>query len=135
MKSSTGLKDHYLDDIALQAFVLKGVGVPVTSIELVHVNSAYVRGPGGICWTNFFARLDVGDAVAARLVDLPGRLPVMRDCLGMADPPYAEPGPQCGTPYGCEFWDRCTADKPADWISYLPHLSQARAEELKTRRH
>ena len=53
VKSSTGLKDHYVDDIALQAFVLKGVGVPVTSIELVHVNSAYVRGPGGICWADF----------------------------------------------------------------------------------
>ena len=60
VKSSTGLKDHYLDDLALQAFVLKGVGVPVTSIELVHVNSAYVRGPGGICWTNFFARVGCG---------------------------------------------------------------------------
>ena len=98
VKSSTGLKDHYLDDIALQAFVLKGVGVPVTSIELVHVNSAYVRGPGGICWADFFARLDVGDAVATRLVDLPGRLPAMRDCLRMADQPDAEPGQQCGRP-------------------------------------
>ncbi|HEY5796723.1 MAG TPA: hypothetical protein VIU82_17065, partial [Bosea sp. (in: a-proteobacteria)] len=67
-----------------------------------------------------------------QLVDLPGRIPALRDCLRMPDLPYAEPGPQCGTPYGCEFWDRCTADKPADWISYLPYLSQARAEELKT---
>ena len=82
-------------------------------------------------WADFFARLDVGDAVAARLVDLPGRLPAMRDCLRMVDLPAAEPGRQCGTPYGCEFWDRCTADKPADWISYLPRLSQARANELK----
>jgi predicted RecB family nuclease len=133
VKSSTGLKDHYLDDLALQAFVLKGVGVPVTSVELVHVNSAYVRGPGGICWADFFTRLDVGDAVATRLIDLPCRLPAMRDCLRVADQPYAEPGEQCGTPHGCEFWDRCTADKPADWISYLPRLSQARASELKTR--
>ena len=133
VKSSTGLKDHYLDDLALQAFVLKGVGVPVTSIELVHVNSAYVRGPGGICWPDFFARLDVGDAVATRLVDLPGRLPEMRDCLHMVDLPHAEPGQQCGTPYGCEFWDRCTADKPADWVRHLPRLSEARASELDMR--
>ena len=45
--------------------------------------------------------------------------------------PDAEPGSQCGTPYACEFWDRCTADKPADWINYLPRLSQSRASELK----
>lgn len=133
VKTSTGLKDHYVDDIALQAHVLKGVGVPVTSVELLHVNSAYVRGPDGICWEEFFARLDVRDAVAARLIELPGYLPAMRDCLSIGEPPYAEPGRQCGTPYGCEFWDRCTADKTADWIAYLPHLSEASASELRTR--
>jgi len=95
------------------------------------VNNKYVRGPSGICWMDFFMRLDVGDAVAARLVDLPARLPALRDCLGMIRLPDAEPGSQCHTPYACEFWDRCTADKPADWINHLPRLSQSRASELK----
>jgi Domain of unknown function(DUF2779) len=45
--------------------------------------------------------------------------------------PDAEPGSQCGNPYACEFWDQCTADKPADWIGYFPRLSRARASELK----
>jgi hypothetical protein len=118
VKSSSGLKDHYLDDIALEAFVL-------------HVNTAYVRGADGICWTDFFARLDVGDAVAERLVDLPAHLPGMRDCLAMTELPDVEPGSQCGTPYACEFHDRCTVNKPDDWISYLPYLTPARANALK----
>ena len=133
VKSSSGLKDHYLDDIALQTYVLRGAGVAVSSIELLHVNTAYVRGPTGIRWTDFFGRLDVGDAVAARLNDLPSRLPAQRDCLGMIELPDAEPGSQCAIPYACEFWDRCTADKPADWISYLPRLSQGSVSELKAR--
>jgi hypothetical protein len=133
VKSSSGLKDHYLDDIALQAYVLRGAGVAISSIELLHVNTKYMRGPNGICWPDFFTRLDVGDAVAVRLIDLPARLPVMRDCLGMIGLPNAEPGSQCGNPYACEFWDQCTADKPADWINYLPRLSQMRVSELKAR--
>jgi hypothetical protein len=133
VKSSTGPKDYYFDDIALQTYVLKGVGVGVSSIELVHVNTVYVRGQGGISWTDFFARVDVNDAVAAKLVDLPARLPAMRGCLGSVELPSAEPGSQCSTPYGCEFWDRCIADKPADWIAYLPRLSQASADQLKAR--
>jgi hypothetical protein len=104
VKSSGGPKDHYYDDIALQAFVLQGAGVAVSSIELLHVNTAYVRGPDGICWTDFFARVDVQDPVATRFVDLPSRLKAMRNCLGMAELPAAEPGSQCGTPYACEFW-------------------------------
>ena len=46
VKSSAGLKDHYLDDIALQAYVLRGAGIAVSSIELLYVNTAYVRGAG-----------------------------------------------------------------------------------------
>jgi hypothetical protein len=95
------------------------------------VNAAYVRGPGGICWMDFFARVDVQDPVATRFVDLPSRLQAMRNCLGMAELSAAEPGSQCGTPYACEFWERCTANKPTDWTFHLPRLSQTRVNELK----
>jgi hypothetical protein len=131
VKSNGGLKNHYIDDIALQAYVLRGAGVALPSIGLLHVNTGYVRGASGIVWPEFFARLDVGDAVAAVLADLPGRLPAMRQCLDAGTLPAVEPGSQCRNPYPCEFWDRCTADKPADWISYMPYLARARAEDLK----
>jgi hypothetical protein len=72
--------------------VLRGAGVALASIELLHVNTAYVRGAGGIVWPEFFARRDAGDDVAAALADLPGRLPAMRDCLNSGALPEAEPG-------------------------------------------
>jgi hypothetical protein len=131
VKSSSALKDHYIDDIAVQAYALRGAGVALPSIELLHVNTDYVRGPSRVEWPKFFARVDVGDEVATALVDLPGRLPALRECLNANTLPTAEPGAQCRNPYPCEFWDRCTADKPADWISYMPRLAQARAEGLK----
>ena len=130
VKSSTRPKDYHFDDVALQVYVLSGASVALSSIEIVHVNTAYVRGPGEVIWADFFARIDVNDAVAARLVDLPARLPAMRDCLSRVEVPIAEPGSQCSTPYDCEFWDRCTADKPADWIAYLPRVSSASAAQL-----
>jgi Domain of unknown function(DUF2779) len=95
------------------------------------VNSAYARGPAGISWPEFFARVDVTDAVAARLAELPARLPAMRECLEMVELPFAEPGNQCSKPYDCEFWDRCTADRPTDWVAHLPRLSAASASQLK----
>ena len=133
VKSSSGLKDHYVDDIALQTYVLRSAGMDLPSIELLHVNTAYVRGDSEVVWPAFFARLDLGDAVATALADLPGRLPAMRACLGAMTLPEAEPGSQCGSPYPCEFWDRCTAQKPDDWVSYMPRLSQAQADDLKAR--
>ncbi len=129
-KSSSRLKDHYINDIALQDYVLRGAGIDIRSDELLHVNTAYVRGANGIAWPEFFARLDVGEDVTAALADLPGRLPAMRQCLNAMTPPEAEPGSQCGNPYPCEFWERCTLNKPSDWISYMPRLSQAQTESL-----
>jgi len=131
VKSSTRPKDYHFDDIALQLYVLKGAGVVVSSVELVHVNTAYVRGPSDVDWTDFFARVEVNDAVTPRLAELPARLPAMRECLGVVELPYAEPGSQCSKPYDCEFWDRCTAGKLADWIAYLPRLSHASVSQLK----
>jgi hypothetical protein len=110
--------------------VLRGAGLHIPSIELLHVNTAYVRGANGIAWPEFFARLDVGEDVTAALADLPGRLPAMRQCLNAMTLPEAEPGSQCGNPYPCEFWERCTLNKPSDWISYMPRLSQAQTESL-----
>jgi len=132
VKSSSGIKDHYLDAMAIQAYVLRGAGVAVESIELLHVNTEYVRGAGGIIWPRFFARRDVAAAVAAALAVLPGRLPAMRDCLDAASPPDAEAGTQCHTPHSCEFWDRCTAHRPTDWVFHMPRLSQRQADALKS---
>ncbi len=37
---------------------------------------------------------------------------------------------QCRKPVECGFWDRCTADKPADWLGKLPRLREKQVEAL-----
>ena len=133
VKSSTGLKDHYIDDIALQVFVLRGRGIILSSIELLYVNNAYVRGPKGIEWEQYFARLDIADEVNDRLRGLSANLAAMWENLNSPGLPFATPGKQCSTPHGCEFWDACTNDKPADWVANLPRLSTKQASELESR--
>jgi hypothetical protein len=131
VKASTGLKDHYIDDIALQVHVLQEIGIHVSSVELFHVNTGYVRGARGIDWRQFFARLDVLPGVVDAISNLPSNIDTIRDTLAMATLPFAVPGSQCSTPYGCEFWDRCTQDMPGDWIKKLPRLSARQAQELE----
>ena len=130
VKSSTGLKDHFLDDVALQVHVLQVLKIQLSSIELLHVNTAYVRGASGLDWEQFFARLDIAGQVHERLASLPTKLNAIRDGLGQAALPFAKPGKQCSSPYGCEFWDECTADKPVDWVAKLPRLSARQTDEL-----
>ncbi len=116
VKSSASMKGHHADDLALQLFVLAGAGIAISSIELVHVNRAYVRGPDGHLLAGVLhpRRCRRGGEGGARRAARPDARHA-----GVPEPrrtsPHAEPGKQCGTPYGCEFWDRCTADKPAGW--------------------
>ena len=46
VKSSTELKDIYLDDISYQRYVLTNLGYNVTKTSIIHINSNYIRkGP------------------------------------------------------------------------------------------
>ena len=68
-----------------------------------------------------------------RLVDLPGRLPAMRDCLRVADQPYAEPGRAVRDALWMRVLGPVHGGQARGLDRYLPRLSQARASELKTR--
>src|SRR5262249_20950254 len=37
----------------------------------------------------------------------------------------------CFRPHDCEFWQRCTSQKPKDWVFYIPRLSSADFDKLE----
>jgi hypothetical protein len=49
VKSSTRIKDEHLDDIALQTYVIVGVGLELVDAHLVFINDKYV-GDEEIDW-------------------------------------------------------------------------------------
>jgi hypothetical protein len=131
VKSSAGLKDRHLDDVAIQLFVLEGSGLRVPSVELVLVEQEYTLGDEGIDWAGFFRREDVTAQCRERLSNLPDHLEMMRAVLRDTSVPRVEPGSHCHVPYPCPFWDHCTNGKPEDWIYYLPKLGDRRMRELR----
>jgi hypothetical protein len=97
-----------------------GCGLKTGSVELVHVDNSYVHGEGDIDWHRYFARADVADEVRTRLPDVSARVREHHGILVEPAAPAVEPSGHCWTPHECEFWDRCTASKPDDWVFYLP---------------
>jgi predicted RecB family nuclease len=122
VKSTTRVKPEHLHDLAVQAYVIIGSGFPVEQMELVHVDTAYVRGDGGIDWPAYFKREDVTSEVRELLPTVPGNVAEMHTALNLPAAPLVRPSGHCFAPFRCEFWSRCTAEKPTDWIIYLPHL-------------
>lgn len=130
VKSSTRVKPEHLHDIAIQAYVITGSGLTVEEMQLVHVDTSYVRGEGDIDWQSYFEREDVTAEVRDLLPSIPEEVARMHAILALPVAPEIRPSGHCFSPFPCEFWDRCTADRPDDWIFYLPRLKAARFGEL-----
>jgi hypothetical protein len=54
VKSSADLKDHYLEDVAIQKRVVSRCGLDLASVSLAHVNRGYVFQGGTIDARRFF---------------------------------------------------------------------------------
>jgi predicted RecB family nuclease len=132
VKASTDVKDHYLDDVAVQTYVVQGNGVDLAGSSLMHVNNQYVHPGGEVDVTGFFTLVSLTDEVKAHLADVPGRLAEMRAVLKAGAPPAMEPDGHCSSPHPCQFWEHCITNKPARWVFYLPRVGQ-KLDKLRAR--
>jgi len=130
VKATSRVKPEHMDDCAVQLHVLEGCGLRIDSVELVHVNTAYLREAGAIDWVAFFARSDLTSEVAAVLPGVRERVARFHAVLRAPSAPEIEPSSHCFAPFDCEFWDHCTRGKPDDWVFHLPRIGK-RFETLR----
>lgn len=131
VKASTDLKEHYLDDIALQVHVLNGAGIPLTKACLVHVNNQYVRD-GEIDVHQLFTLLDVTEVVKEKQAAVRENIETLRSML-RSDMPEIDIGPYCEDPYACPFCGHCWAHVPEDSVFEL--RGQGRPDPFELYRH
>jgi hypothetical protein len=63
---------------------------------------------------------------------VPERIAEMHAVLSLREAPDIMPDRHCFRPHDCEFWRRCTADKPKDWVFYIPRVSSASFDTLES---
>jgi predicted RecB family nuclease len=119
VKSSTSVKEEHIPDVTVQAYVLKGSDVKLEGVGLLHVNNEYVHGGGDIDWTEIATIVDLTDESMDLLPDIPVTADEHLTILRKRKAPEIAPGRHCGN---CDYWDRCTEDKPEDWVFYLPRV-------------
>jgi len=111
VKSSTGLKDVYIEDIAVQYFVIAGSGLSLSKACLVHINNQYVRH-GAIDVRQLFTILDVTKEVISLQEHVMDAVAGMKNML-KKEIPAIDIGPQCKNPYQCDFKGYCWAHIPS----------------------
>ena len=105
VKSSTRIKDEYITDAAVQAYVLRANGLPLRRVKLMHLDPQF-RHPGH---GDLFAAEDVTNLIADPLQLVPLEIDQLSAMLAgeFPDVPF---GSQCADMRECPFRRRCWPD-------------------------
>ncbi|MDX9742023.1 MAG: DUF2779 domain-containing protein [Gammaproteobacteria bacterium] len=117
VKSAASVKEYHLADVAVQAWVVRQAGIPVSAIEIAHVDTSFVY-PGGGRYQGLLDHVDVTDEVSDLETAVPDWIDAARTTLAGDDPDTA-PGDHCGDPFECPYLAFCA---PEDSDSFPPEI-------------
>lgn len=109
-------KDEYRNDIAIQVWVLKNLGIPLRRISLIHLNKE-CQYPN---LENLFEYQDYANEISQELPEIEYLLKSLREVLSLKDEPKISIGPQCDKPLACSFKNHCRKDIPKTSIFNIP---------------
>jgi hypothetical protein len=130
VKSTTAVKDHHLDDVAIQHRVVPRSGVDVAASCLAHVSREYVYDGGPIDVHHFFKIKNLTRQVEKLQHELTVQLRSEFRVLAMPEAPDIPAGRQCTDPFTCEFFDHCNPPFPDDHILRLPRIHASTVAKL-----
>lgn len=118
VKSGAGIKKHYRQDCAVQAWVLEGCGVPVERVELAHLDGEFVYGGDGD-YRGLLRQVDVTADIAGIKNQVPRWVGRFKTALKQNKPDIAT-GRHCKKPYPCPFIAHCSESDAGYPVTGLP---------------
>jgi hypothetical protein len=132
VKSTTGLKDVHVPDLAFQAWVFNAAGIKIRRCYLSHINNQFVRH-GEIDPTEFFTLRDVTAEVSAFSRGMEEQFGDMGKIIRTAKCPDVQIGKHCDSPYTCPLHEHCWSFLPAHNVFDLYHDQKGRRWDLLKR--
>tara|TARA_A100001015_G_scaffold305713_1_gene398828 strand:- start:1643 stop:3118 length:1476 start_codon:yes stop_codon:yes gene_type:complete len=125
VKSSTGAKDVYLEDLAFQVYILQGLGYKLSKASLVNINNEYIYDGIKLNIQELFKVEDFTQEMLIKAKHVPHLVNQMSQVLAGSEPDV-DIGPHCKKPYECDFKDHCWSHVPE--VSVFS-LSNARGKD------
>jgi hypothetical protein len=111
VKSTTGVEDVHLHDVAFQAWVVAGAELKLRLCWVMHLDSGYVRH-GDLDPAHLFQRVAVTSQVQAPGRDIEDQLDDMAAVIREDQSPEVEIGKKCDAPYPCPLKEKCWSFLP-----------------------
>ena len=120
IKSSTELKDIYINDASYQYYVLTSLGLKVTKVSLVHINSNYVR-IGDLDLDQLFIKQDITKEIKDLQENVKNNIKEINEYVEKKEQPK-DIDENCFKPYPCPFFKYCTKHLPEKNIFNIPRM-------------
>lgn len=127
VKKSKIVKEEYLNDLAIQKYVLTGCGLSVSETQLMLINSKECVYPD---LSNLFAIEDITDQVNPLMENVENNVETFKTVLAGNDEPHVLIGQQCEKPYLCPFKEYCWRDVPEKSIFTISRLNWNKKDDL-----
>jgi len=115
VKSSTSISDTYLNDAALQYYVISNSGIEINDFSIIHINNQYVRN-GELDINEFFTIESVRDSILPLQNFVEENVERLKKVIGKREMPDIDIGEHCHSPYTCSFFNYCRKHIPEDSI-------------------
>jgi len=131
VKSSTGVKDYHLGDLATQIWVMENCGIELEEAAIRHINTAFVlTAPGD--YRGLLKDVPLLEQVRPIVARRGEVAASARQTLARSEP-CIPTGEHCAKPFSCEFAGYCGKDTPPppEWpIEILPRTGRRLADEM-----
>ena len=129
VKSSTSVKDIFLQDIALQTYVIENSGLKLDDVSLIYINNKFIKD-GPIDITKLFNTESVKDRIQKLKARVPNQIKKLKKILKMKSAPRTKIGLQCNDPYPCDFLGHCWKKVPEYSVFDINNLNKKKRFEL-----
>lgn len=129
VKSSTAVKDIYLDDISYQVYVLIKLGYHIKKASIVYLNGQYVR-QGDLDLNKLFNIEDVTEIAFNKQDEIQNKLTEIEEYMKKEIEPKQDIDKNCFKPYKCEFWEYCTRYLPENNIFKIREMREEQKIKL-----
>ncbi|MBN4073353.1 DUF2779 domain-containing protein [Mariprofundus ferrooxydans] len=130
VKAATSVKEYYLNDATVQAWVVQGCGLKLDVVRLMHVNNQFVY-QGDDVYDGLLHAADISDIVLSRIETIGEQKDIFMEMLA-GDIPDIEMGEQCYSPYECDFCTFCQPEELPEYpLNVLPRMHAPKREALQ----
>jgi len=115
VKSSTSISETYLNDAALQYYVISNSGVEINGFSIIYINNQYIR-KGKLDINELFTIESVIDSILPLQNFIEENIERLKKVIRKREMPGIDIGEHCHNPYTCSFFNYCRKHIPEDSI-------------------